>query len=214
MEPAVNDAASRRITPPRGPARRWVNLVLGFMVGTAVGLAPFLGTAPVSLFRPLLGLFPESMRDTLITVTSFLMGLAAVAVQFYAEGPVRVRTRRRLFKTLLLTTLVVFAALVATYSMAVVRIRLPDETSIPFVVGLSGTPTGAKCAKACQGLEPYDCITSVLVADEVVVSACYGSEARLASVVLQFLYVASMVSFAAIVGVMVSTPRRGDRSRA
>lgn len=69
--------------PPTALTRVWVRSLIGFSVGVAVGLAPYLGVTGVPLFTPLLELIPSTARHTTIPLSAALMGLVAMWVQWY-----------------------------------------------------------------------------------------------------------------------------------
>src|ERR1700749_4631878 len=70
---------------PRGPAALWVRLLLGFGVAVGVGLAPLLGKTGLPGFFTLLSMLPAILRTTAIPLSSFIMGILAVGVQFYGR---------------------------------------------------------------------------------------------------------------------------------
>ena len=82
MSPENDGAPAASLPTPVG--RRWVNYLIGFSVGVGSGLSVYLGKVHVPLFSPLLDLIPFTLQNTLIPLSSALMGIVAVAVQFYS----------------------------------------------------------------------------------------------------------------------------------
>ena len=74
--------AGKKLAPPTPLAQRYVRYVVGFGVAVGVGLAPFLGKVPG--LDVLARLFPPDLKSTLIPFSAFLMGLIAVAIQYYS----------------------------------------------------------------------------------------------------------------------------------
>jgi len=74
--------------------RKWVTYVVAFSVSVAIGLAPLLGKLRVPLFSPMLDMIPTYFQDSLITLTSALMGLVAVVVQWFSETGLSQTARR------------------------------------------------------------------------------------------------------------------------
>src|SRR5437016_3481091 len=85
--------------PPPPLARRWIRYLLGFGVSVAIGLAPYLGKVHVPLFSPLLDLIPESLQTTILPLSSALMGIVAVGVQWYGGERLTEQWLRRAFTT-------------------------------------------------------------------------------------------------------------------
>ncbi len=129
-------------------AGRYVRYVMGFGVAVGVGMAPFLGNYKVPLFESLLELFQEESKTTLIPISAFLMGLVAVAIQFYAgENIVRKNIRRR-FAFGLAAILVAFGGLVAIYGTdRVISIPVPssDPSTKHYARVILGWSRAANC---------------------------------------------------------------------
>lgn len=112
----------RSPSPPTPLARRYVRYILGFAVGVAVGLAPFLGVLEVPLFTPLLSLFPETLKAITVPFSSFVMGLVAVGVQFAAGEEVSRRWLRWCFAGTFLAILVGVVVLLNLYTETVLTV--------------------------------------------------------------------------------------------
>lgn len=196
------------IAPPTPIARRFVRLVAGFGVGVAVGLAPFLGKVDVPGFQALLTLYPQSLRDPLITLSAFLMGVVAVGVQFYAGERISRADLRRRFKLGLGVLAGGLAALTVLWVLFVVRVPTSGEAFSSIVAG-ARLPT---CD--CGGLTDLQCIRS-LSADPEALSTCWGGPAY-KSVQLAFIasYLVLTGGFGVIIGLLLLQERaRRERAR-
>lgn len=196
-----------QMPPPPAPVARWVRYLLAFGVSVAVGLAPLLGRLRVPLFSPLLDLIPDDLGHTLIPVTSALMGLAAVLVQWYSGEDLDRATRRR---GLMQSIATAFVGAVAFYALTVFVVRHVDyggevhRNQGTFVVGF---------------VRPYRPPCGVGVSDELCIEyqsfnpakimAFWGdTNVNLAELALSATYLTFMLGFASAVGVVMH--RRGD----
>jgi len=189
--------------PPTPIARRFVRLVAGFGVGVAVGLAPFLGKVEAPGFQALLTLYPQSLRDPLITLSAFLMGIVAVGVLFYAGERISRADLRRRFKKGLATLGVGLAALVVLWVLFVVRVPTPGEAFSTIVAG-ARLPT---CD--CEGLTDLQCIRG-LPADPEALSTCWGGPAYKA---VQLAFIASYLVLTGGFGVVIGLLLLQERAR-
>src|ERR1051325_9348800 len=85
---APGPAAAPKAAKPELPTqliKDWVYYVVGFGAAVGIGLAVWLGKAGVPLFSPLLDIIPNELRPTLIPLSSTLMGVVAVVVQYRSE---------------------------------------------------------------------------------------------------------------------------------
>lgn len=122
--------------------RRFARLILNFFVGLAVGLAPFLGTQNVPFFKALISVMPFQIRNELIVLSAFLMGLIVAAVQFYASERI---ARPLLRKRFGLALIVIGAGFVLFYF-------LRDEFTVD-------VPRGEGTVTVLIGSEPLkDCL--------------------------------------------------------
>lgn len=143
----------RSPAPPTPLARRYVRYLLGFAVGVAVGLAPFLGVLDVPLFAPLLSMFPDELRGTAVPLSSFVMGLVAVGVQFAASEEVSRRWLRWCFGLTFLAILVGLVVLLNLYTETVLTfpgVKTADGRTINVALVVGGTRPnppipGCKC---------------------------------------------------------------------
>lgn len=188
-------------TAPTPLARRLVRYVVGFGIGVGLGMAPFLGRIPG--MEALLQLFPVNMHRTLIPLSIFLMGIIAVAVQFYSgETMSRLALRRRFSLALysLLTGLVLFMVLHATF---VERVEFKDEgkklASTPVIIGLSRVQ-GCECPPKDSDVA---CLAK-LTLEPAAVESCWGSRPiRLIRLALSMAYLMLTGGFAALVGLLL-----------
>ena len=84
------------ITASDSTTRRFIATFRGTGIAVAIGIAPFLGTVQIPAFKPLAGLLPFQIRGDTVTISIFVMGIIAAAVQFYAAedlSPERIKKR-------------------------------------------------------------------------------------------------------------------------
>lgn len=189
-----------RVPPPTPAAERLVRYIVGFGVGIGVGLAPFLGQMDIPLFSPLLELYPVSLRPTLIPLSAFLMGVVAVAVEFYGWAKPSRASHRAAFKRTLQFTLIALVLLCIGYFFLVVTVPVPAvDGSIAFVVGAS-----RKSSCPCPSeLSDGDCI-KWLSFDPSAVAGCWGDfGVRLSQLLLSLSYLLVTGGFGALVGLML-----------
>lgn len=194
-------------TPPTPLSRRYVRYLLGFTVGVAVGLAPFLGIVDIPLFAPLLSMFPDSLRLTAVPLSSFLMGLVAVGVQFAAGERIARRKLRRWFVATFVAILLGLVVLPTLYSEVVIVVRDVATSGggtddVPVVVGAGERPDPPLPGCACEpGLDDATCLEGVGFANAEV---CWGrrpvARARLA---LTFTYLFLTGALGALIGLLL-----------
>lgn len=196
---------------PTPLARKLVRYVVGFGIGVGLGMAPFLGRVPG--LEALLQLFPVNLHRTLIPLSVFLMGLIAVAIQFYSgeTPPSRTALRRRFSLALysLLAGLLLFMILHATF---VERVDLRSQEgklrSTPVIVGLSRVQ-GCECPPR---ISDSACLAQ-LTLEPAAIESCWGSRPlRLIRLALSLAYLLLTGGFAALVGLLLlqeESRRRG-----
>lgn len=193
--------------PPTPLAAKLVRYILGFSVSVAIGLAPYLGKLRVPLFAPLLGLLPASIQDTAIPVSSALMGVLAVFVQWYAGERLGRAVLRKWFIRTLLTGLAALFLLVVLNTLVVVSVPfLGGEETASFVVGFS-RPVRAPCAAEVSDAE---CIKYLSFNPSQVESFWGDRQVRLSRLALILNYVVFMSSFGLLVGLLLL--RQPDRA--
>lgn len=185
---------------PKGPAALWVRSLLGFGVGVGVGLAPLLGKTGLPGFSALLSVLPDILRTTAIPISSFVMGLLAVGVQFYGRyaTPSAAWLQRKFGITIALScAFVLLFYLAHALSVQVVPI---DGGNVPVVVGFSERLEICSCPKATSDLE---CIMGLSM-HPAAIATCFGSRnVALANGVLVLLYLVTMGLLGVLVGLLV-----------
>lgn len=194
------------IQPTTKQSRRFVRYSLGFGVGVGVGLAPLLGAVAIPGFQALLSLFPWTLVDFLIPLSSFMMGTMAVVVQ-YRSGSRRIvaATYERAFKRTLGVIVVSLLLLVVLYFATVARLPIDGgRDTIAVVTGVARVPTCA-CPDDYSRLQCLEEITLRPAA----VESCWGSaQVAVSSAVLSLLYLFLMGGFGALIGIMMLRPQR------
>lgn len=193
--------------PPTPLAKQFVRYVLGFGVGVAIGLAPYLGEINVPLFRPLLSLLPESLRDIVLPLSAALMGIIAVAVQWYGTHRLSKKSLTRAFNRAILSTIFSFLALVVVYTFVVARVPiLAGQDSVSFVVGFQHPEGGA-----CLGLSDSECIKRLSFDESAIASHWGDRQIRFSKLALMLAYLSFTSCFGVLVGLVVL--RRAATSR-
>jgi len=162
--------------PPAGAASKtsflaehWVQLILGFGVSVAVGLAPYLGKF-IPLFTPMLSILPEAVQPIAIPLSAAAMGIVAVLVQWQFTHTLLPGGQKNWFRRVLLTCVASLLVLAAVETIAVVRVDVPAvNRSVSFAVGpfRPNTPP-------CAGLSRADCIKHELSLDEASIDSYFG----------------------------------------
>lgn len=192
--------------PPTPLSQRYVRYVLGFAVGVAVGLAPFLGILDVPLFAPLLSMFPDSLRLTAVPLSSFVMGLVAVGVQFAAGEEV---SRRWLRRTFLFTFVAILLGVVMLAILYTELVRVvPDVAAVegratvyvPLVVGLSRPYPPLSDCECGPRQNDIDCIEKLGFAN---VDKCWGRQVARSGLALTLAYLFLTGAFGALIGLLL-----------
>ena len=197
---SVSAATSTTPAPPTPVARKLVRYILGFGVGVGIGLAPYLGLLNVPLFKPLLALIPESIQNTVIPLSSALMGTAAVVTEFYGGEYISRARLRRLFKRTLLIAIVAFIILIVIHTFVVVTIPiLGGKESVSFVVGFT-RPNKPPCSAE---ISDAACL-KLLTLDTSEIESFWGDkQIRFAKGLLIITYLLFTGAFGAIIGLIV-----------
>ncbi|MES1242419.1 MAG: hypothetical protein ABUT39_12430 [Acidobacteriota bacterium] len=185
---------------PTPISRRLVRYVVGFGIAVGVGMAPFLGRVPG--VGSLLELFPPDMRRTLIPLSVFLMGIVAVAVQFYsAEAISRAALRRRfsLALTALLAGLLVLLGLYAVFveTVSVSKGELMETRAV--VTGADPRTPSCGCP---QELSNAECVKNLSL-NPAAIDSCWGRSLRLVRFSLSLSYLLLTGGFGALVGLLL-----------
>ena len=188
--------------------------VVGFGVGTAVGLAPYLGVLNVPLFKPLLTLYPVTLQSRLIPLSAAVMGLTAVAIQWYGGEHVSRQWLRKWFVATLACFLLSLLILVLVRSVFVVDVPIQGGSEqVAFVIGWNRLPTCA-CPQPSDAL----CISETLTLNPAQVESCWSSRSvRFGELLLQVNYLLAVGSFGVVTGLIVlreaASRRRSVRVR-
>jgi hypothetical protein len=191
--PAVN------VTTPALPTRLikdWVYYVLGFGAAVGIGLAVWLGKAGVPLFSPLLDIIPNELRPTLIPLSSALMGIVAVVVQYYAD---KRGNADRLFAWALALTVAAFIALVIVRTKLVAPVETTPGKRVTFLVCLA-VPQKAPCV----GIGKSECIERLTFNRSYIRSFFGDSCLENAELGVEAAYLAFMACFGLMVGIVVA----------
>ncbi|MCF1459249.1 MAG: hypothetical protein LPH21_17405, partial [Shewanella sp.] len=119
MQAPIEDH-SNNPKPPTNLANKFVRYLVGFSVGVAIGLAPYLGKLDLPLFTPLLTLIPFTIQDTVLPLSAALMGIIAVIVEWYGQERLTRRKMKKIFGRSLVIVLVSFLILVVVHTLLVV----------------------------------------------------------------------------------------------
>lgn len=202
-------------TPPTPLARRFVRYVVGFGVGVAVGMAPFLGVLPVPLFRPLLELFPQQLKNDLIPLSAFLMGVVVVGVQFYAGENLSRRRVRRRFRLALAAIVAGFFLFVVVHRIFVVTIEYSGGRAA-FAKSWQRTEhCGCNASEGRRYLDDKECIKQ-LSFDEAAIEDCWSSDRlRIVETALTVPYLLLTSGFGLLVGLLLlqEEARRHDQDK-
>jgi hypothetical protein len=198
--------------PPTPLARRLVRYVVGFGIGVGLGMAPFLGKVPG--MEALLQLFPANMHEMLLPLSVFLMGLVAVAVQFYSSESISRQALRRRFSIGLSCLLAGLALFLILYSTFVERFpyRQPngEVQSTPVILGFSRT-AGCRCEPRIVDAKCLEQLTLQPGAIE----SCWGSRpVRLVRLSFSFSYLLLTGGFAALIGLLLLQEQSRQRGAA
>lgn len=194
---------TRQSSSPKLPTSftgRLVRYVLGFGVGVAVGLSPYLGLLHVPFFVPLLNLIPESIQTSVIPLSAALMGTVAAVVQWFEHEGINQVLLRRFFKRILFTITTSFVVLLVVHTMVVVSVPiLGGRDSVTFIVGFT-RPDKPPCT---VDVSDSDCIKRITL-DTSAIESFWGDRAvRLATLSLSLAYLAFTGSFGALIGLVL-----------
>lgn len=186
-------------TLPRPPslAGRWVRFLLGFGVSVAVALAPLLGQRRIPFFEPLLDILPPDERAVAIPLSAMLMGIVAVAVQWYGYQHLAKFRLRRAFGRILVAAVVLLIAFFVVNVYVVSRVPVDGDTAILLHgFGEPGCPE-------CTDTSVVECLRQISF-DPGSIDRCWGTNnVRSARLVLTLSYLATMCLFGALVGLLV-----------
>ena len=187
--------------------KRFVRYVVGFGVGTGLGLAPYLGLLDVPLFRPLLSLVPSAIRDTVIPLSSALMGALAVAIQWYSGETVSRKRLGGMFNATLLLAAVTFVLLTVVHTLTTVSMEVGKKDPELVIVGFT-RPVREPCP---DGVSDELCVKRLTMDPAAITSFWGDGRIRVARLSLTFSYLTFTGAFGLLVGLVVL---REGRARA
>lgn len=166
----MTPTSADKILPPTPLARRYVRLLLGFTVGVAIGMAPFLGNVEVPGFRALLNVMPFQIQYELVSLSAFFMGMVAVAVQFYAAEEISRPVLRKRFGFALIALVVGFFLFVILRNLFTVSVERGDR----HVTVLYG-PSPLKDCGCGNPRNAAACIKELSL-DKAAIASCWDEE--------------------------------------
>lgn len=194
---------------PTPLARQFVRYVAGFGVGVAAGLSVYLGKVRVPGFAPLLDLIPGSIQDTMIPLSSAVMGIVAVVIQWYGGDRLTTRWLRRAFGWTILFLAVMFVLLVVVHVFTVVTIPIRGgQESVSFQVGFAARPQRPPCE---AGVSDAECIER-LTFDSAKIASFWGDrQINLATLSMIGSYVGFTSSFGLLAGIALLRARLKEK---
>ena len=202
--------ADKKPSPPTPLARRYVRYVVGFGVAVGIGLAPFLGKVPG--LDVLARLFPPDLRSTLIPFSALLMGVIAVAVQYFSTESISRPALRRRFTFSLAAVVAGLFLFLVLHDFLVVQFPIEGGGStLPVIVALHRTED---CP--CKTSSDIECLSQIS-ANPRAVERCWGSRPlKMSRLVLGFSYLLVTGGFGALIGLLLlqeESRRRGAKAK-
>jgi hypothetical protein len=198
---------------PTTTGRRWVAFVVGFGVSVAIGLAPYLGKLDVPGFTPLLALIPFDLQDSLLPLSSALMGLVALLVEWYGMRRNTEKWLHRNFLAAFIFGLVAFVSLAVIHRLVVITVPIDQAKSrVSVLVGWDDRPTREPCGAKVSDTE---CVQRLSI-DPAQVESFWGTRSvRKAQLALTFAYLIFTAIFGWVVGLIVlaRSPASAERRR-
>src|SRR5439155_2043187 len=139
--------------------------------------APFLGKAGVPGFSSILALYPQQLQSSLVPLSSFVMGAAVVATDFFLRGKTPSEGRARaLFQRMLVLMGLALIGILTIYTLAVAAVPYNGgESYASFVVGFPPHRHMSElCKKSCDGVSAAECIKRQTGFRTDVVTSCFG----------------------------------------
>jgi hypothetical protein len=194
----VKPTTPKLILPPTALSRDFVRKTVGFGVGVGLGMAPFLGAINIPGFKALYSVLPFQIRDGLIALSAFVMGLIAIAIQFSAaeklSRPV-IRKRFSLGFVAMLIGFIAFVALRSEFTESVER----GKSHVSVMIG-SSRIKGCGCPPSYSDAE---CIET-LGFRKAAIASCWGSRTlRRLGLLFTLSYLSLTGGFAALVGLLM-----------
>ncbi|HEY6320196.1 MAG TPA: hypothetical protein VJA16_01420 [Thermoanaerobaculia bacterium] len=199
----------RTVTGEPTLLKPFVRYVRSFGVTAAIGMAPFLGKVKVPGFTALLEVVPFQLRDVLIPLSAFLMGLIAVALEFYAGEEIAPGRVRSLFGgglAALVLGLVLFTALSSSF---VERQQFGSQNVGVLVTDARLPAPGCACPPE---INDKACIKRLSLKEEAL-DSCWGGPAfQRRKLSLQLTYLFLTGGFASLIALLL-IQQQGRRRR-
>lgn len=223
--PPNNDPAVNNVNVPQPPAltRKLVGYILGFGVSVAIGLAPYIGKLKVPGFSSLLELIPDVLHSSILPLSSALMGLVAVVIQWYGSERLSRQWLRGTFRRTLILTITSFIILFIIHNFVVQKVSYDGGTTtllIGFVrndpVCDKNTPNYEECINnTCSSNMSNDkCIGERVGISQENVEAYWGDfQIRMARIALLLPYLVFTGSFGLLIGLLLLKERLNERLR-
>lgn len=191
---------------PEGTSRRLVSMILGFGVGVGLAAALFLGAKRIPGFEPLIAIFPEEHQTLLIPFSSLLIGLVALAIEFYAGEAIARRSIRKSFGMLLLIVITSILTLLVTYVLFVRKVYNPIVEAYEMeIIGWSRLPPPF-CN--CPPGNDVECIEGI----SYNIETCWsGRSIIMVKLALFFSYLIAIEGFAVLAGLLVLRPPKRQK---
>jgi hypothetical protein len=189
----VTDPTDRAPAPPTKLAQQFVRYFGGFAVGVGLALVPAL---------PLSVLFPNDLRPVLVSISAFVLGVIALAVQFVSSERLSRRLVRRLFVVALAAVAAGLVLLVPMYLSRVVTLEVPaaKQPTQRFVVGRERLdPPACPCPTAQND---KDCLQEYISTERI--SQCWTkSDLVYSQLLLLSGFVVVTTGFGAMIGALL-----------
>ena len=200
------------VAAPTPIVRRYVRYVVGFGVAVGIGLAPFLGKIPGA--DALLTLLPFSLQDSLIPLSAFLMGLIAVAIQFYSGETLRHAALRRRFGVTWLLLLAGFFLLFCFHFLFVVPIPYTyneGRKTARVIIG-SSRIRGESC-KCVPSDGDKECIRKLTLNPATIETCWDAGEIQFRGLLLSLSYLMVTGGFGALIGLLLLTEQARQQQK-
>jgi hypothetical protein len=204
MNDAKNIGADVPRKAPTATSRKWLSWLLGFGVTVPLGLAPFLGNLDVPGFSPLLSLFPELPFNTqtiVIPISSFVMGVMAVIVQFFSEDKHSKKTVRNKFYRSVILMAFFGICLVSLHTITVVQKPLQgSDRSVSVMVGFSRPET---CKECTQEMSNVECLTKTSLDPSRILTCWIERQIQISFLLLFLSYLVVTGCFGWMIGLLI-----------
>lgn len=181
-------------------ASRLIRYILGFTVSVGIGLAPYLGRLDVPFFTPLLALIPKTIQNIAIPLSSALMGIVAVVIQWYGFNRVTQNWSHKIFKRTLIITLTTLLFLIIIHPFIVVTLQVgPEGKDVSYIVGFT-RPDKSPCN---GGISAAKCVENLTLSPPLIESHWGDQQIAIATLSLLLPYLGFMSSFGMLIGCLL-----------